>query len=163
MPLLIDGHNLIAKIPDLHLDDPHDEAQLVERLRRYQARTGKRLTVMFDGGLPGGPERGLSTSKVGVVFAPAGQPADGLIVNRVRRSRDPHGLTVVTSDQKIVAAAEQCGARVVPAETFAAELDAAPPAESGDVSLSAREVDEWLALFQERDRGSKPDRRNSHK
>ena len=148
MPLLIDGHNLIARLPDVQLDDADDEVQLVERLRRYQARTGKRLTVIFDRGLPGGLEPALSTSKLKVVFAPTGRSADGLIVNRVRRSRDPRGLTVVTSDQKIIAAVESRGARVVRAETFASELDTVPtPATADDVSLSQSEVDEWLALF----------------
>ena len=37
MPILIDGHNLIAKLPDLRLDDPDDEAKLVARLRAYYA------------------------------------------------------------------------------------------------------------------------------
>ncbi len=148
MPLLIDGHNLIAHLSGVRLDDPDDEARLVERLRRYQARIGKRLTVIFDRGLPGGFDRDMSTSNVKVVFAPTGRSADALIVNRVRRSRDPRGLTVVTSDQKIIAAVEKQGARVVRSERFAAEMDAAPPySESDDVVLSQSEVDEWLALF----------------
>jgi predicted RNA-binding protein with PIN domain len=154
MPVLIDGHNLIAKLPGIHLDDPDDEERLVERLRRYQARTGKRLTVFFDAGLPGGPNRDLSTSKVHVVFAAAGGSADKLIVRRVRRSRDPQGLTVVTSDHKIIVAVERRGARAVRAEIFAADLDALPASAasddaSDDVRLSSSEVDQWLALFDE--------------
>ena len=154
MPLLIDGHNLIPRLPDLHLDDPDDEARLIERLRRYQARTGKRLTVFFDSGLPGGPDRDLSTSKVRVVFASAGGSADKLIVRRVRRSRDPQGIIVVTSDEKIIAAVERHGARAAHSETFAAELEAlsAFPASieaSSDVHLSPSEVNEWLTLFDE--------------
>ncbi len=155
MPLLIDGHNLIAKLPGLHLDDPDDEAQLVERLRRYQARSGKRLTVFFDAGLPGGPAYNLSTSQVKVIFAPIGQSADALIVGRVHRSRDPRGLTVVTSDQRIIAAVEARGARVVRAEAFAVELNAAPtPSVPDEVTLSQTEVEEWLALFDETKRES---------
>ena len=48
MPVLIDGHNLIAKLPGIHLDDPDDEERLVERLRRYQARTGKRFSRLSE-------------------------------------------------------------------------------------------------------------------
>jgi predicted RNA-binding protein with PIN domain len=148
MPLLIDGHNLISRLSSVRLDDPDDEAQLVERLRRYQARTGKRLTVIFDQGLPGGFDHDLSTSNVKVVFAPTGRAADALIVNRVRNSHNPQGVTVVTSDQKVIAAVEQHGARVMRAERFAAEMEAASPIpESDDVVLSQPEVDEWLALF----------------
>jgi len=148
MPLLIDGHNLIAHMPDLHLDDPDDEARLVERLRRYQARTGKRVTVVFDQGLPGGPEPDLSTGKVKVIFAATGRSADGLIVSRVRHNPDARGLTVVTSDRKIRAAVKRYGASVVRAEAFAAELSAAlAPARSDEVTPSQSEIDEWLTLF----------------
>ena len=148
MPFLIDGHNLISHLSGMRLDDPNDEAKLVERLRRYQARSGKRLTVIFDRGLPGGFEHDMSTSNVKVVFAPTGRSADALIVNRVRHSRDPRGLTVVTSDQKVIAAVEKQGARVVKAERFAAEMEAVSPSSgSDDVVLSQSEVDEWLALF----------------
>lgn len=156
MPLLIDGHNLIARLPDLRLDDPDDEPKLVERLRRYQARTGKRLTVVFDRGLPGGVEHNLSTSKVQVIFASTGRSADALIKDRVRRSSDPRGLTVVTSDQRIITAVERLGARVVRSEIFAAELALALGAaqtsgEPDDVVLSQSEVDEWLAVFEEKE------------
>ena len=148
MPFLIDGHNLISHLSGVRLDDPNDEAKLVERLRRYQARSGKRLIVIFDRGLPGGFEHDMSTSNVKVVFAPTGRSADALIVNRVRHSRDPRGLTVVTSDQKVIAAVEKQGARVVKAERFAAEMEAGSPSSgSDDVVLSQSEVDEWLALF----------------
>ena len=34
MLYLIDGHNLIGQMPGLSLDDPHDEAKLVERLKQ---------------------------------------------------------------------------------------------------------------------------------
>jgi S-adenosylhomocysteine hydrolase len=32
MPYMIDGHNLIGKLPDISLDDPNDEALLVQKL-----------------------------------------------------------------------------------------------------------------------------------
>jgi predicted RNA-binding protein with PIN domain len=155
MPLLIDGHNLIARLPDLRLDDPDDEVKLVERLRRYQAHTGKRLTVVFDRGLPGGVEPDLSTGKVHVVFAATGRSADALIIERVRRSRDARGLTVVTSDQRIITTVEPLGARVMRSEIFAAKLSdalgAAPaPDAIDDVVLSQSEVNEWLAVFEEK-------------
>ena len=92
MPFLIDGHNLIGRLPDLHLDDPDDEAKLVARLRTFCARTGKRVTVVFDYGLPGGYSRELSGGGVEVVFAPAGRTADGILGERVRLARDARGL-----------------------------------------------------------------------
>jgi predicted RNA-binding protein with PIN domain len=155
MPLLIDGHNLIGRLPDLRLDDPDDEARLVARLRTYAARTRKRVGVVFDRGLPGGRSRELSGGGVEVVFASAGRTADGILRERIRRSRDPHGLTVVTSDQQVIAAAQARGARVMRSEEFAPLLSAPPAANTGDagkdVHLSPQEVEEWLALFGEED------------
>ncbi len=151
MPILIDGHNLIGKLPDIRLDDPDDEAKLVVRLRTYCARTGKRVTVVFDHGLPGGPSRELSGGGVKAIFAVAGRTADGILCERIRRARDPRGLTVVTSDHQVIAAAQARGARVVRSEEFAAQLNTPRAVETieteRDVSLSADEVEEWLQLF----------------
>jgi predicted RNA-binding protein with PIN domain len=146
MPLLIDGHNLIGKLDDLHLDDPDDEAKLVSRLRAYCARKRKRATVVFDHGLPGGRSP-LSGGGVEVVFASTGRTADGILRERVRRARDPRGLIVVTSDHEIVAAVQAWGARVIRAEEFAARLSAPQAAFADDVHLSAKEVKEWLKVF----------------
>jgi predicted RNA-binding protein with PIN domain len=153
MLLLIDGHNLIGQgqLPDLRLDDPDDEARLVIRLRSYCARTGKRVTVVFDHGLPGGRSWELSGGGVDVVFAPAGRTADGILRERIRRARDPRGLTVVTSDRQVIAAARVCGVRVVRSEEFAAQLNVSRTVEAEpDVYLSAEEIEEWLKVFGEK-------------
>jgi predicted RNA-binding protein with PIN domain len=154
MPLLIDGHNLIGRLPDLRLDDPDDEAKLVVRLRSYCARTRKQATVVFDHGLPGGPSWSLSGGGVKAVFASAGRGADRILRERIRSARNPSGLTVVTSDQEVIAVAEARGTRVIRSEEFAVELSARPGrSEREDVNLSAKEVDEWLELFERRDEG----------
>ena len=149
MPLLIDGHNLIGRLPDLRLDDPDDEAKLVARLRTFRARTGKRVTVVFDRGLPGGRSQALSGGGVEVVFASAGHTADGILCERVRRARDPRGLTVVTSDHQVVAVAQARGAGVIRSEEFVAHLRAPRIDEAeDDVHLSAGEIEEWLRVFE---------------
>jgi predicted RNA-binding protein with PIN domain len=154
MPVLIDGHNLIGRLPDLRLDDPDDEVKLVARLRTYHARTGKRVTVVFDHGLPGGRSRELSGGGVEVVFASAGRTADGILRERIRRARAPRGLMVVTSDRQVVVAAQAKGARVARAEDFVAQLgpprsgeDESPGRTKTDAHLSPQEVEDWLAVF----------------
>nr|HID13731.1 hypothetical protein [Anaerolineae bacterium] len=156
MPLLIDGHNLIGRLPNLRLDDPNDEAKLVARLRAYCARTGRRATVVFDQGLPGGRSQELSGGGVEVVFAAAGRTADGILRGRIRRARDPRGLTVVTSDHEVIAAARARGARVMRSEEFAVHLRAPRPVDDGeekDTHLSAEEIEEWLKVFGGDERG----------
>jgi predicted RNA-binding protein with PIN domain len=149
--VIIDGHNLIGRMPDLSLEDPDDEEKLVRSLISWRARAGKKVTVVFD---PGG-SFALSGSRraggVEVIFASHGSNADAVIARRVRRSRDPGGWTVVTSDQGLAAIVQQLGARVQSAGTFAGEL---APAEDGDPDWkgsppSSEEVETWLALFGE--------------
>lgn len=150
MRVLIDGHNLIGRMPELELGDPHVEAQLLGYLRRYAARTGDRLTVIFDGGLPGGPSRELSGGGVEVIFAPAGRPADSLIIKRVRKVRDRQGTLVVSSDSEIVAAAEAQKMRILRAEDFAADLFPDSSHEEADPRErppSDDEVEAWLREF----------------
>jgi uncharacterized protein len=152
MPLLIDGHNLIGQMPDLRLDDPDDEAELVARLRIYCARERKRATVVFDHGLPGGQSEALSGAGVNVVFASAGRSADGILRERIREARDPRALLVVSSDRAVIAAAKAGKARVMRAEVFAARLGA-PARDAGaeqGPQLSPEEVEEWLRVFGEK-------------
>jgi len=148
MPFLIDGHNVIAAIDDIDLEDPDDEAKLVVRLRAWAARERRRVIVVFDGGLPGGPSRDLSTSQVQVIFASRLHTnADRIIRGRLRRLKDPGNWTVVTSDHEILDEARRVHARVVHATDFAAWLERVPPASAKPESISAAEVDAWLEVF----------------
>jgi len=151
MPVLIDGHNLIGRLPDISLADRDDEARLVSRLQAYAGRTGKRVTVVFDRGLPGGRSQALSGGRVEVVFAPTGRNADRVLIERIRRAPHPAGLTVVTSDREVIAAARQRGARVIRAEAFAVDLEPSPASPSSpkeNVHLSPEEIEAWLELFE---------------
>ncbi|MEE8390869.1 MAG: NYN domain-containing protein, partial [Anaerolineae bacterium] len=113
-----------------------------------RGRTRKRITVVFDHGLPGGRSWELSGGGVEVVFASTGRTADGILCERIRRARDPRGLTLVTSDRQIIAVARSRGARVVRSEDFAAQLSAPRTVEAEpDVHLSEEEVKEWLKVF----------------
>lgn len=154
MPYLIDGHNLIAYLPDIELDDPHDEAKLVIKLRGFMARKRKKCVVIFDQGLPGGPSH-LSTHSVSVVFAAAGQTnADSIIRERIKRTTDVKGWVVVTSDREILSEAEQAGMGALKCVEFA-HLMLRPhkqkPHKGIDeqVYVSPKEVEEWLAIFGE--------------
>lgn len=43
MSYIIDGHNLIGVLPDIHLNQPDDEQRLLARLRGYRARIGGQI------------------------------------------------------------------------------------------------------------------------
>jgi uncharacterized protein len=152
MHYLIDGHNLISKLPDIQLDDPDDEAKLVLRLRSWVAAGPKRrITLFFDGGLVGGKSKELSAGGVIVIFAPADRTADALIISRIQKVRNPAEHTLVSSDQEVVAGATRRRMPTISAEAFALQISRdtrqAPVEVSEEPALSESEVAEWLALF----------------
>ena len=150
MALLIDGHNLIGRMPSLSLRDPHDEARLIALLKSYRARTGKAVTVVFDPGGAYAPAGRRQEGGVEVIFARQGRSADDLILRRVRESRDRRKWLVITSDRRLADSVGRLGARVQPAEDFAAHLQPTPDEDETawkDVVLSPAEIEDWLALF----------------
>ncbi|NDJ86701.1 MAG: hypothetical protein GYB66_12510 [Chloroflexi bacterium] len=158
MPYLIDGHNLIGQLPDIDLADPDDEVKLVLKLRSFAGRVGKKVTVVFDNGLPAGEEKTLSTHSVRVRFASPRSSADQVLRNMIARLKNPRGWVLVCSDVAVTALAAQKGVRVITSHQFAQDLTsllAAPrsavndePSQKANPRLSQAEVDEWLSLFQ---------------
>lgn len=158
MHYLIDGHNLIAQLSDISLDDPHDEAKLVLRLRSWVAGGRKReVTVIFDGGLPGGTWRYMSRGRLKALFATEGQTADALLVSRIHQAKNPAAHTLVTNDREILAIAKKRRMPYMTSQAFAQQLQKIDtpqdtseamdsPAEDKPV-LNDGELDEWLAIF----------------
>jgi predicted RNA-binding protein with PIN domain len=157
MPYLIDGHNLIPKIPGMDLGDVDDETQLIEKLQEFCRRRRKQVEVYFDNA-PAGQPRARKLGLVTARFARAGQSADALIHAHLQRlGRSARNWTVVSSDHQVQAAARAARAKFVTSEAFARELGVAlaAPEGSGEVpgesemetGISSEELDEWLNLF----------------
>jgi hypothetical protein len=148
VPILIDGHNLIGRLPGISLADADDEEALVKLLQAFRARTGKAVTVVFDPGISSTLSESRKIGGVQVISARYGSSADAIILRRVAQARDRQGLTVVTSDRELAAGVERLGARVQAAEAFAAQLQP-PEAEPSrkEQPPSPAEVEGWLALF----------------
>lgn len=156
MHYLIDGHNLIAHLADIDLEDPNDEVKLVLMMRGWAAAGRKRrVTLYFDGGLPGGKSPDLSSGPVQVIFASSRRTADSLIMQHIARVKHPPDYTLVTGDQEIIAVARQRRMPAVTSEVFARQLEkekearqqAARPDEGTEPKVSEQEIDHWLALF----------------
>jgi hypothetical protein len=157
MQYLIDGHNLIAQTPGLSLADPDDEAQLVRLLRRWTAADSRRkVTVIFDAGLPAGEARQLSGGGVKAVFAPNNSSADAVLIRRIEAIGNPPEFVVVSSDGEVAAAAARRRVAVQRSEAFAAAMmgdrqfrsgSQAPPERPEAPALGPDELREWLAVF----------------
>jgi predicted RNA-binding protein with PIN domain len=84
MRYLIDGHNLIPKLPGLSLNAIDDELRLVELLQEYCRRSRNGVEVYFDNAPPGQ----AGTRRYGTVsahFIPRGRTADDAIRLRLGR------------------------------------------------------------------------------
>ncbi len=164
MHYLIDGHNLIGKLPDISLEDPYDEAKLVLQLRSWQAAgRNRQITVIFDGGLPGGEWRHLSTGRLKAIFASENRTADALLRKRVNEANDSGAYTLVSSDQEVLSAAKRRRMPYMTAEGFAGlltefrqsrekkqdkEKAGAVGKSELEQKLTNEEVAEWLQLFE---------------
>ncbi len=153
MPYLIDGHNLIPKIPGLSLEMADDEMQLVQMLQEFCRRQRKQVEVYFDNAPPGQP-RARVFGSVRAFFARAGQSADQLIAARLKRlGREARNWSVVSSDHYVQDLAHAARAQALTSEAFAAVLRQAlqgaqaAPETRAETPLSPQEVEEWLKLF----------------
>lgn len=160
MPFLIDGHNLIPKL-GLDINSFDDEDELVMRLNEYCRLSRKgNIEVYFDNAPPGVPE----SRKVGLVtahFVRRPLIADEAIRLRLKKfGRAARNWSVVSSDRRVQAEARAAGATVISSDEFAATvidtLRVGPPPQAHPQpgakpgGMSERELNEWLALFNER-------------
>lgn len=150
MPFLIDGHNVIAALPDIDLEDPDDEAKLVVKLRAWSGRERRKAIVIFDGGIPGGPSRVLSSPEVRVVFAARHHStADRIIKERLSALPDAPNWTVVSSDREVLDNARMTGAKTLSAQEFVERLNQTLEVEKEKPEgVSVAEVEAWLEVFE---------------
>lgn len=149
MPYLIDGHNLIGKLPGLRLDDLDDEKKLVEILEDFCRQARKEADVYFDNAWPGG-SRAHVIGRVTARFVRAGETADAAIARHLKRlGNEAANWTVVTSDNQVRAAAKSARARLLSSEEFAQILSSQDQEEEdSDKPPVDEDIDEWLDLFE---------------
>jgi predicted RNA-binding protein with PIN domain len=152
MHYLIDGHNLIPKLPGLSLQSIDDELRLVELLQEYCRRSRNKVEVYFDNA-PLGQAGARRYGTVSAYFIPQGRTADDAI--RLRLGKLGHSgrnWVVVSSDQRVKMDARAVHAQAVPSEKFARELlgtlgTSSTAEKPADAALSAEEVAAWMGIF----------------
>ena len=152
MPYIIDGHNLIPKVPGLSLEDLDDEQQLVNLLQDFCRVKQKKVEVFFDNA-PAGSSGARTFGCVVARFIRKGRTADQAILEKLRRLEgEARNWTVVSSDREVRNSARSVRAKSMRVEEFAQELtalavDRSQQIQELDKDLSTQEVDEWLELF----------------
>lgn len=153
MPYIIDGHNLIPKIPGLSLKAVDDEVQLIELLQEFCRRQRKQVEVFFDNAPPDGV-RARSYGMLTARFVRAGTTADTAIHHRLNKlGKIARNWTVVSSDLAVQASAHAVQAQIMSSDAFARLLVKTldeiekDSGSSNDIKLSSEELDEWMDLF----------------
>jgi len=151
MPYLIDGHNLIPKVPGLSLDAIDDEIGLIKLLQEFCQQTGRDVSVYFDNAPPGQPTR-QAYGRVTAYFIRQGSTADEAIIARLEgMGKSARNWTVVSSDRAVRHNAKSFGARTISAEDFSHRLaqtrSTAGEQEPADFEISKEEVEHWLSEF----------------
>jgi len=153
MPYLIDGHNLIPKL-GLRLDSFDDEIELVERLNEFCRLSRKgQMEVYFDNAQPGYAE----TQRMGLLtahFVRKPLIADEAIRLRLKKlGNAAKNWIVVSSDWAVQNNARTARAKFISSEKFASDvietLRSDPPASEPKISMSERELEEWIKFFRE--------------
>lgn len=154
MPYLIDGHNLIPKIPGFSLRHLDDEMELVALLEKFCLRRGKKAEVYFDKAPPGS-DRTRKFGRVYAHFIRQGSSADDAIIHRLQRlGRAAKNWTLVSSDRQVQAAGREMGATVLSSEVFATDLvkattNSKSPEKTDFPTLTDEELKKWLKIFDE--------------
>ncbi len=151
MPYLIDGHNLIPKL-GLRLDEPNDEEELIRLLQDFARVKRQQVEVYFDGA----PAGQAGTRKFGSIrahFVRQGQSADSAIHKRLKSmGKSAKNWVIVSSDHEVQNSAKVHQAQFIRAEEFVKQMRAAfssmsAASNSGEPTISSKEVEEWMKLF----------------
>ena len=153
MSYIIDGHNLIPKIPGLSLAQLDDETRLIRLLMTFCQKKKNRAVVFFDRAAPG-RQGGSAFGAVSAIFVSERRKADDAIHDYlVAHRREARNFTVVSSDRQVQRDATSLHARVLSTEAFSDLLagyifsEAPIHGEAEPDSLSPEEISEWERLF----------------
>jgi len=152
--IVIDGHNLIPKVPGIHLADPDDENKLIQMIGEYCRLSRTRADLFFDGAPAGSAPRSRH-GLVSIHHVKQGGTADDAIIRHLRREgQNARNILVVSSDHRVQVEAKALRADTMTSEAFTRTMQQTfsspavveairnkPPSEA--------EVEEMLKLMQE--------------
>jgi uncharacterized protein len=148
MPYIIDGHNLIGKIPDISLSDIDDEVMLIKMLESYFKHTRKKAIVYFDHANPAAKGQIFNSAFLQVIFVRQPKTADQAIVEKLKSLRgNAPNYTVVSSDNWIITNASKAGATVISSDDFYKKIHLPHKKDENVGNQTENNVDYWLKVF----------------
>lgn len=157
--ILIDGNNLLYAM-HAHAPMPSIGRETMVKVIERWARKGEfQVTLVFDGPEPrGGLAKQMASNHITVRFS-SPQTADDIIVDMIKREKNPTSIRVITSDTAIRHEAKYRRCLHTTSVDFVHEIFAPdhtptntlPPQEEKPQQLSAAEKQEWLDIFDDGD------------
>ena len=144
---IIDGNNVIGKIPELFRIQKNDKQrpreQLVYLLQRYFRNKKINLTLHFDGFA----NTQLSLSKGKIVYSENRQ-ADSLIKENIERIVNRKNIILVTSDNELKNFGKACGCSIISSKDFGVMLtQSSSPDEEKSRTEEINDIEEWKRIF----------------
>jgi len=119
---IIDGNNLIGKIPKLwkmqKLDKQSSREGLVFQLERYFHQKKIQVSLHFDGH----PNSAIKGKSIKIIYS-ENTNADNKIKDEISISDNPKLITVVSSDQNVLDFARVNSCSIIKSEDFAREMN----------------------------------------
>ena len=152
---IIDGNNLLHAIIKLEQDSKAiSDVGLCWILSRYFKLTAEKGEIIFDGTGPPDKSRFDNISNLEVSFAGIGTDTDTVIEDKIAVSTAPKGLTIVSSDRRLRAAARTRRATSVKSDVFWNDVQKQlsrkrpikEPAQKRQ-GLNEGETEQWLEIF----------------
>jgi len=143
MPLLIDGNNLLHRLPAGERNRTGVRRQVLEATRHETIS----VTVVFDGPPPEGMSARESLGNVTIIYSGA-RSADDVIVASLPAGKAASQYSVVTDDRGLAARVQDRGGKVRTLAEWRGRRRRPPPTRPRvESKLSSNEVAEWEAFF----------------
>jgi len=147
MPYIIDGHNLIPKIPGLSLSQLDDEAGLFFLLSEYFKHVRKKAVIFFDRAQH--YEHDYRSAFVQAVFVHGPANADQAIIQYLKeKKKEAKNYSVISSDHWIITNAQKMGAKIISSENFAKQITSKRKSiRENKAQRQPNDIDYWMNIF----------------
>jgi predicted RNA-binding protein with PIN domain len=144
MPYWFDGNNLIGQSAAAAQADSQTRRTFLAMLSSYRKSGGGRFTVYFDGD---DPDRTAAPPGVSVRYS-APLSADEVLVRRLRETRLPSEVIVVTNDRDLARRCRDAGASTMTWPQFVSKMRARSARHGkGGTHQEQVDVEDWIRYF----------------
>jgi len=146
MPVIIDGNNLLHRMPSGEQNRDSVRRRALDTVRHE----GMSLTVVFDGPPPVGSPDPEHLGRLTIRYSGASS-ADDLILRLLPKAGRASEWVVITDDRALRGRVSERGAQVRTLQEWQSRRPRKPRREPREPKLSSREVADWETFFSSRE------------